>query len=109
MNALISNIIMAFLPEGLIPRFIVRSHPLSRCQERWRSGVILAHEDSKALVTASAADRRVVVRVTGGDSGSRRRLLAIIRYDLDRINAEFKDRLDAQEKVPLNDFPGILC
>jgi internalin A len=38
------------LPEGLIPRFIVRSHTLSRGQERWRSGVILAHEECKALV-----------------------------------------------------------
>lgn len=95
------------LPEGLIPRFIVRSHILSRGQERWRTGVVLAHEDCKALVTAQPAERRVVVRVKGGDAGARRRLLAIIRYDLDRINAEFKDRLDAQPKVPLADFPAF--
>lgn len=93
------------LPEGLIPRFIVRSHPLSRDQERWRSGVILAHEGCRALVTARPSDRKVIIRVKGEDSGSRRRLLAIIRYDLDRINAEFKDRLDAQQKVPLNEAP----
>lgn len=93
------------LPEGLMPRFIVRSHTLSRGQERWRSGVVLTHEDCKALVTAVPADRRVVVRVREGDAGARRRLLAIIRYDLDRINAEFKDRLDAQPKVPLGDYP----
>ena len=95
------------LPEGLIPRFIVRSHPLSCNQECWRSGVILAHEGCKALVTANASERRVVVRVAGGDLGSRRRLLAIIRYDLDRIIAEFEDRLDAQQKVPLRDFPDF--
>ena len=93
------------LPEGLIPRFIVRSHTLSRDLQRWRSGVILAHEDCKALVIAEHADRRVIVRVKGEDAGARRRLLAIIRYDLDRIHAEFKDRLDAQSKVPLTDFP----
>jgi len=93
------------LPEGLMPRFIVRSHTLSRGQARWRSGVILAHEDCKALVTSVTADRRVIVRVKGGDAGGRRRLLALIRYDLDKINAEFKDRLDAQPKVPLADFP----
>jgi internalin A len=95
------------LPEGLLPRFIVRSHPLSRGQARWRSGVILAHEGCKALVTANASERRVVVRVAGGDAPSRRRLLAIIRYDLDRIIAEFKDRLDAREKVPLREFPDF--
>jgi internalin A len=95
------------LPEGLIPRFIVRSHTLSRGQARWRSGVILAHEECKALIAAEPTDRRLVVRVKGGDSGGRRRLLAIIRYDLDRMNAEFKDRLDAQAKVPLSDFPAF--
>ncbi|ETR72570.1 MAG: leucine-rich repeat-containing protein [Candidatus Magnetoglobus multicellularis str. Araruama] len=95
----------AILPEGLIPRFIVRSHTLSRNQERWRSGVILSYEGCKALVTAVTAERRVIVRVMSGDAGARRRLLAIIRYDVDRINREFKDRLDAQPKVPLTDFP----
>ena len=95
------------LPEGLMPRFIVRSHTLSRGQKRWRSGVILAHEDCKALVTAEPPNRRVVVRVKGGDAGGRRRLLAVVRYDLDRINSEFKDRLDAQQKVPLADYPAF--
>jgi internalin A len=95
------------LPEGLMPRFIVRSHTLSRDQARWRSGAILAHEGSKALVTTLPADRRVVVRVKDGDAGARRRLLAIIRYDFDRINAEFKDRLDAKPKVPLTKHPSF--
>ena len=95
------------LPEGLIPRFIVRSHTLSRGRERWRSGVILGHEDCQALVTAVPAERWVIIRVMGGDAGARRRLLAIIRYDLDGINAEFKDRLDAQPKVPLASFPAV--
>jgi internalin A len=33
-----------------------------------------------------------------------REALAIVRYDLDKINAEFKDRLDAKPKVPLSNF-----
>jgi internalin A len=93
------------LPEGLLPRFIVRTHTLSRGQQRWRSGVILSHEACKALVKAEPIERRVVVRVRGGDASARRSLLAIIRYDLDRIHAEFKDRLDAQAKVPLAESP----
>jgi internalin A len=95
------------LPEGLIPRFIVRSHTLSRGQARWRLGVILAYEECKALVAVESVNRRLVVRVKGGNSASRRRLLALVRYDLDRINTEFKDRLDAQAKVPLTDFPAF--
>jgi len=93
------------LPEGLIPRFIVRSHTLSHGQERWRSGALLAYEDCKALVKAEPAEHRVIVRIKDGNAGARRNMLAIIRYDFDRINAEFKDRLDAQPKVPLTDFP----
>jgi internalin A len=95
------------LPEGLLPRFIVRTHTLSRGQQRWRAGVVLAYEDCTALVKAEPSERRVVVRVRGGDAGARRNLLAIIRYDLDRIHAEFKDRLDAQPKVPLAEFPAF--
>ncbi|HET8774519.1 MAG TPA: COR domain-containing protein [Thermoanaerobaculia bacterium] len=95
------------LPEGLIPRFIVRSHTLSRGQERWRSGAILARKDCTALVTAIPADRRVIVRVKGGDAVSRRELLALIRYDFDRINGEFKDRLDAKPMVPLAQYPAF--
>ena len=95
------------LPEGLIPRFIVRSHTLSQGQPRWRSGVILTQNDCNALVMSVPADRRVIVRVKHGNAGTRRDLLAVIRYDLDRINAEFKDRLDAQPKVPLSGNPAF--
>ena len=94
------------LPEGLLPRFIVRTHTLSRGRPRWRSGVVLSHEGCTALVKAETADRRVVVRVRGGNASGRRSLLAIVRYDLDRIHAEFKDRLDAQAKVPLASSPS---
>jgi internalin A len=93
------------LPEGLLPRFIVRTHTLSRGQQRWRSGVVLSHEAGRALVKAQPIERQVVVRVKGGDARARRDLLQIIRYDLDRIHAEFKDRLDAQAKVPLAENP----
>jgi internalin A len=95
------------LPEGLMPPFTVRSHTLSHGQERWRTGVVLAYEDCRALVTAVVAERRIIVRVMGGDAGARRRLLAIVRYDLDRINGEFKDRLEVTQKVPLINRPAF--
>jgi internalin A len=40
------------LPEGLLPRFIVRTHVLSEHQLRWRTGVILNFEGNRALVEA---------------------------------------------------------
>jgi internalin A len=94
------------LPDGLIPRFIVRSHPLSRGQPRWRSGAILVHEGCKALLAAEYTNRRITIRVMGGDTSSRRNLLAIIRYDLDRIAAEFKNLLGARPQVPVPEYPG---
>lgn len=60
-----------------------------------------------ALVKAEPIERRVIVRVRGGDARARLNLLAIIRYDLDLIHAEFKDRLEAQAKVPLREFPAF--
>ena len=96
------------LPEGLLPRFIVRSHTLSQGQPRWRSGVILTYQDCAALVKSNAIDRRVMIRVMGGDVDGRRNLLAIIRYDFDVIHAQFKDRLEVQPKVLLAEFPTLL-
>lgn len=97
----------AVLPEGLIPRFIVRSYVLSRGQARWRSGVILAREGCTALVKAMADDRRITVRIRGGDSDSRRQLLAMIRYDFDRLHEDFRDGLTVVAKVPHPSFPSL--
>ncbi len=94
------------LPEGLLPRFIVRSHFMSEGQARWRSGVILQFEGCRALVKADIQDKRVQVLVEGLD-GSRRRLLAVIRSDFDRIHASFAD-LKPKEWVGARGYPGHL-
>ena len=38
------------LPHGVLPRFITRTHSKSQGRERWRSGVVLAREEAKAMV-----------------------------------------------------------
>ncbi len=53
------------MPEGLVPRFIVRVHPLIEGERRWASGVILAREGARALVRAAKQDKQVEVTVTG--------------------------------------------
>jgi internalin A len=45
------------LPEGLLPRFIVRTHVLSEGLPRWRTGAILRFEDNRALVKADVQDK----------------------------------------------------
>ncbi|MBD1867267.1 AAA-like domain-containing protein [Cyanobacteria bacterium FACHB-471] len=93
------------LPEGLLPRFIVRTHILSPQQLRWRTGVILEFEGNRALVKADRQDRSVTINVSGPISG-RNRLLAIIRSDLERIHSNFKFK--PKEQVPVPSYPGVI-
>jgi internalin A len=91
------------LPEGLLPRFVVRTHHLSQNETRWKSGVILQHGNRcRALVRAEAAARQVRIHVTGEES-DRRDLLAIIRHNFDVIHREYK--LDAKELVYAREAP----
>jgi internalin A len=95
------------LPEGLLPRFIVRTYILSTDQPRWRTGVILEFEGNRALVKADVQDKRVYISVTGSPS-SRRRLLAIIRSDFDYIHNIVCQTSKPQEIVPIPDHPDVL-
>lgn len=94
------------LPEGLLPRFIVRTHILSEGLARWRSGVILKFEGNQALIKADIQDRKVFISISGPSSG-RRRLLAIIRSDFDRIHRDIRN-LQPQEIVPLPEHPDTV-
>jgi internalin A len=87
------------LPEGLLPRFIVRTHPLSRGKARWRTGVVLEFEGNRALVKADVHDRKTFISVTGQAAGQRR-LLAVIRSDFERIHADIK-KIQVTEMVPV--------
>jgi internalin A len=92
------------LPEGLLPRFIVRTHVLSEHQLRWRTGVILNFEGNRALVEADPQDKCVSISVKG-PMASRRRLLAVIRSDFERIHSSFKFK--PKELVPVPGHPNI--
>jgi internalin A len=91
------------LPEGLLPRFVVRTHVLSDETSRWRTGVILKLEDNLALVRADAQERRVLINIKGPVAG-RRRLLSVIRANFDRIHSSIKN-LKPVEIVPLPEQP----
>lgn len=91
------------LPEGLLPRFIVRTHALSEGLPRWRTGVILTFEGNRALVKADVQDKKVFIHVFGTAAG-RRRLLAIIRSEFERIHRDIRN-LQPQEMVPVPGRP----
>lgn len=96
----------SILPEGLLPRFIVRTHTLSEGLYRWRTGVIMQFERNKALVKADLQDNKVFISVKGPQAG-RRRLLAVIRSDFERIHRDIRN-LHPQEMVPIPGHPNVV-
>lgn len=93
------------LPEGLLPRFIVRSHMHSIGQPRWRNGALLRWEQNQALIQADSASRLVRIFVSGPSEG-RRRLLAVIRSDFERIHRSYRFKISSF--VPVEDHPGLV-
>jgi internalin A len=83
------------VPEGLLPRFIVRTHHISDEKGRWKSGVILHDQDSgcRALVRADSAAGLVSIHVNGPEQ-ERRELLAIIRYNFRVIHSDYEFKPD---------------
>lgn len=94
------------VPEGLLPRFIVRTHPLSEGQARWRTGAVLKFDENLALVKADVQGRKVLISVKGPIDG-RRQLLAVIRSDFERIHGDIK-KLQTNEMVPVPGRPDAL-
>ncbi|HEV7401417.1 MAG TPA: COR domain-containing protein [Chthoniobacteraceae bacterium] len=70
------------LPPGLLPRFIVRTHEMSEGQARWRSGVVLAWGEARALVRLDRSQRQATVEVLGASQEEAQALFDIIRAHL---------------------------
>jgi internalin A len=79
------------LPEGLLPRFIVRTHHLSKKETRWKSGVVLENEDgqTRALITARPAENQVRIHIQGPEA-FQREMLGMIRYNFDVIHRGYE-------------------
>lgn len=93
------------LPEGLLPRFIVRTHTLSDGCARWRKGVELINDKAAALVRADVQEKCIYIAVRG--SGRQpRELLAVIRQHFEEIHSAIKG-LVVDEKVPVPDYPEV--
>ncbi len=95
----------ALLPEGLIPRFIVRTSALSVGESRWRTGVILSFEGNRALVRGDPMAKVLDILVAGNSIG-RRRLLAVIRSHLEEIHKSYAFR--PTEMIPVPARPGLV-
>ena len=94
------------LPEGLLPRFIVRTHVHSRGQPRWRTGVVLSFEGNRALIKADMLAKRVQIKVDG-PATSRRRLLAVVRDNLEHIHDTYTFQPPPTGVIPIPDHPEV--
>jgi internalin A len=93
------------LPEGLLPRFITRTYPLSTGLPRWLNGVILEDDGARGLVRADISERIVSVAVCG-NTEARRWLAGLIRGDLKSIHDDIEG-LNPIEEIELEESSGV--
>ena len=94
------------LPYGVLPRFITRTHPKSRDNHRWRSGVVLTREGAEAVVRADYDNNRVIVWVRGRYADARRGLLTLVRDHFAVLHSQIKG-LNPQELVAVPGHPEV--
>lgn len=89
----------AFMPKGLLARFIVAMHPhIAKQQLVWRTGVVLFKDNTAAEVVEYYHRREIRIRVAGKH---KRDLLTIISYELGKLHAPFH-RLKFDKLAPCN-------
>lgn len=88
----------AFMPKGIVTRFIVATHDMQADQGKvWRSGVVLRRGEAWCEVVEDYPAREVTVRVVGDDRAG---LLGIVDRELERIHASFERKLRYETLVP---------
>lgn len=98
------------LPGSILTRFIVRLHPYIAQGVVWRSGVLLAYQESQALVRADYEARKIFMTITSphhDPAKNGRTFLAIIRSHFEAIHASLPG-LAVQEKISLSGHPHVL-
>ncbi len=100
------------IPEGLLPRFITRSYPLSEGAEdggeslpRWVNGVILEDRGARSLVRVDEEEREIQVVVIG-EKDARLSLLGAIQADFRTIHDDI-DGLGQQEFLEIEGQAGV--
>jgi internalin A len=95
----------AALPEGLVPRFITRTHTLSEGLARWLNGTLLELGQARAVVRADATDRRITATVLGPEPDCQQ-LAGTIQTEMRDLNGEIKG-LNPLEELQLSHAPEV--
>lgn len=97
----------AFMPKGMITRFIVEMHRLIDNGLVWKDGVILHDDHARAEVIEARYRNEIRIRISGQ---LKKPLLENIRYEFRKIHESYnkpdeppaKHRLHYQEYIPCN-------
>jgi len=73
-----------FMPDGIISRFIVRTHNHIKDKLYWQNGLVLNRDDSKALMISDVFGRKISIQIVGPD---KKELLYYIRGEIDYIHS----------------------
>ncbi|MGJ5634530.1 COR domain-containing protein, partial [Nostoc sp. CALU 1950] len=98
-NNLILRYKYDFMPKGILTRFIVEMHSDIEQQTLvWKTGVVLAKDQTRAEVIEHYNQREIKVRVAGKH---KKELLAVINHELEKIHKSY-ERLEYKTLVPCN-------
>jgi GTPase SAR1 family protein len=88
-----------FMPKGILTQFIVATHAMIAGQHFvWKSGVVLAKDQTCAEVVEYHGKREIRIRVAGKH---KKELMTIVIYELDKIHASYR-RLKVSQLIPCN-------
>jgi internalin A len=96
------------LPESIMSRFIVLTHPKIHKQIYWRSGVMLTYSEGNetyniARIKADLEDKKIFISINGRES-TRRSFLLMIRDVFNKIHNSFANP-EISEWVPVPGYP----
>lgn len=87
-----------FMPKGIVTRFIVKQHRFIHQNINWRYGVLIAYNNTRALVQEKYFDRKVSIVIEGENH---QEMLEIVRNTLYDINILFNN-IQVQEMIACN-------
>ena len=90
----------AFMPTGLITKFIVRNHETIGAKGKfWKHGAFLVFDDTEALVKENRNRKKITIQVRG--HGDKKAHLSWLRREIEVINSAY-NKLDVEKKIPCN-------
>ncbi|WP_346320348.1 COR domain-containing protein [Chitinophaga sp. YIM B06452] len=91
----------AFMPAGILSRFIVKSHSFIKGNLYWKYGVVLEHENTLAMVEEDYLKGKIKIAIVGEN---RKGLLAAIRMYINEVHLDFdkSNKLEFEEMIPCN-------